>query len=162
MYTPFKSDLINNIDRMRISGTGSSVTLSQTKSFKKLKSNVPKQSEHTAEHPVMRKKEDVWLSTMTKTPIPTKMSKNKWQHKNATKNSITQRLQTDLGRLVWVTRTAQLVWLTGLRTQPSQSPQQPCYQKDTHLKFVNRPFYIDNRQTVTSSGELIKIDIQTA
>ena len=45
----FKSDLINNMDHMRISGTQpSSVILSQTMKFKKLKSdylNVPKQAE---------------------------------------------------------------------------------------------------------------------
>ena len=45
----FKSDLINNMDHMRISGTKpSSVILSQTLKFKKLKSDyskVPKQAE---------------------------------------------------------------------------------------------------------------------
>ena len=39
----FKSDLINNMDHMRISGTEpSSVILSQTMKFKKLKSYDPK------------------------------------------------------------------------------------------------------------------------
>ena len=43
MYTPFKSDFINKMDHMRISGTEpSSVILSQTKLFQKLKSDVPK------------------------------------------------------------------------------------------------------------------------
>ena len=43
MYTTFKSDLINNMNHMHISGTEpSSVILSQTKWFKKLKSDVPK------------------------------------------------------------------------------------------------------------------------
>ena len=37
MYTPFKIDLINDMDHMRISGTEpSSVILSQRKLFKKL------------------------------------------------------------------------------------------------------------------------------
>ena len=36
----------------------------------------------------------------------------KWQHKNATKKSITQRLRTDEGRSVGVTIATQLVWLT--------------------------------------------------
>ena len=40
-----------------------------------------------------------------------KIQKATWQHKNATKTSITQRLQTDLGRPVWVTKDTQLVWL---------------------------------------------------
>ena len=43
MYKTFKSDLINNMNHMHISGTEpSSVILSQTKWFKKLKSDVPK------------------------------------------------------------------------------------------------------------------------
>ena len=42
------------------------------------------------------------------------------------KSSITQRLRTDLGRSVGVTTATQLVWLTGLRAQPSHFPQQPC------------------------------------
>ena len=61
------------------------------------------------------------------------------------KISITQRLRTDLGRSVGVTTAIQMVWLTGLLSEPSHSPQQPCDQKDTHLKFVNRPPYIDNK-----------------
>ena len=37
MYTPFLSDLMNNMDHMRISGTEpSSVIFSQTKSFKRV------------------------------------------------------------------------------------------------------------------------------
>ena len=51
MYTPFKSDLISNMDHMRISGTEpSSGILSQKKYFQKLKrdiENVPKQVELT-------------------------------------------------------------------------------------------------------------------
>ena len=48
MYTPFfKSDSINNMDHMRISGTEpSSVILSQTKSFKKLKGDAQKSAEN--------------------------------------------------------------------------------------------------------------------
>ena len=51
------------------------------------------------------------------------------------KSSITQRLRTGLGRSVGVTTTTQLLWLTGLRAQPSHFPQQPCNQKDKHLKI---------------------------
>ena len=40
-----------------------------------------------------------------------KIQKATWQHKNATKSSITQRLRTDLGRSVEVTKATQLVWL---------------------------------------------------
>ena len=45
MYTPFNSDLMNNMDHMRISGTEPSlVFLSQTKQFKNLKSDAQKVS----------------------------------------------------------------------------------------------------------------------
>ena len=51
------------------------------------------------------------------------------------KSSIKQRLRTDLGRSVGVTTATQLVLLTWFTGQPSHSPQQPCNQKDTHLKI---------------------------
>ena len=54
--------------------------------------------------------------------------------KTPPKTSITQRLRTDLGRLVLVT-TTQLVWLNRFTgSQPSHLLQKPCNQKDTHLK----------------------------
>ena len=68
--------------------------------------------------------------------------------------SITQRLRTDLGRPVGVTTSIQLVWLTGLQAEPSHSPQQPCNQKDTHVKFIIEVYwercslyyrYVDNK-----------------
>ena len=58
-------------------------------------------------------KKEIWLSTMTKKPIPTENSKTKGLHKNATKTSITQRLRTDLGRSVGETTVIKLVWFTG-------------------------------------------------
>ena len=62
------------------------------------------------------KKEEIWLSPMTKAPTPTEMSKGQSDNtNNATKSSIKQRLRTDLGRSVGVTTATQLVWLTGLR-----------------------------------------------
>ena len=42
------------------------------------------------------------------------------------KSSITQRLRTNLGRSVGGLTATQLVWLTGLRAQPSHSPKQQC------------------------------------
>ena len=85
------------------------------------------------------KKEEIWLSPMTKAPTPAKISKgqsdNTQKRKKRHKNSITQRLRTDLGRSIGVTTATQLVWLTGLQTQPSHFPQQPCNQKDTNLKI---------------------------
>ena len=62
------------------------------------------------------KKEEIWLSPMTKAPTPTEMSKGQSDNtNNATKSSIKQRLRTDLGRSVGVTKATQLEWLTGLR-----------------------------------------------
>ena len=39
------------------------------------------------------------------------------------------------GKMEGVTTVIQLVWLTCVRAQPSHSPQQPCNQKNTHLKI---------------------------
>ena len=63
-----------------------------------------------------KKKEEVWPSPMTKAPTPTEMSKGQVTTQTTPqKSSIKQRLRTDLGRLVGVTKATQLVWLTGLR-----------------------------------------------
>ena len=73
---------------------------------------------------------------MTKAPAPTEMSKGQSDNtNNATKSSIKQQLRTDLGRSVGVTTATQLVWLTWFTGPPSHSLQQPCNQKDTHLKI---------------------------
>ena len=75
--------------------------------------------------------------TLTKTPLPTENSKINGQHNNATKTSITKRLRTDLGWSVGITTAIQLMllnWFTGTCTQPSNLPQKPCNQKNTHLK----------------------------
>ena len=53
---------------------------------------------------------------MTKAPTPTEMSKGQVTTQTTPqKSSIKQRLRTDLGRSVGVTKATQLVWLTGLR-----------------------------------------------
>ena len=53
---------------------------------------------------------------MTKAPTPTDMSKGQVTSQTTPqKSSIKQRLRTDLGRSVGVTKATQLVWLTGLR-----------------------------------------------
>ena len=66
------------------------------------------------------KKKEIWLSHMTKTPIPTEIQKQIDNTKTPSKTSITQRLRTDLGRSVGVTTTIQLVWLNRFTgTQPS-------------------------------------------
>ena len=51
---------------------------------------------------------------MTKAPTPTEMSKGQSDTNNATKSSIKQQLQTDLGRSVGVTTAIQLVWLISI------------------------------------------------
>ena len=59
------------------------------------------------------KKEEIWLSPMTKAPTSTEMSKGQSDStNNATKSSIKQQLRTDLGRSVGVTTATQLVWFT--------------------------------------------------
>ena len=67
-----------------------------------------------------REKKEFWLCPMTKYLIPTENSKINGQHKTPPTTSITQRLQTDLGRSVGVTTVIQLVWLNRFTgTQPS-------------------------------------------
>ena len=73
---------------------------------------------------------------MTKAPTPTEMSKRQSDNtNNATKSSIKQQLRTDLGRSFGVTAATKLVWLTWFTGPSFHSPQQPCDQKDTHLKI---------------------------
>ena len=86
------------------------------------------------------KKEEIWPSHMTKALHQHKYQKGtkkaKWQHKQRHKKSlIKQQLRTDLGRSVGVTTVTQLVWLTWFTGPPSHSPQQPCNQKELHLKI---------------------------
>ena len=95
---------------------------------------------------------------MTKAPTPTEMSKGQSDNtNNATKNSIKQRLRTDLGRSVGVTTATQLVWLTGLRAHLPTNRNSRLIKRTHVLKFVNKPPYIDNKPTATPSGEVIKI-----
>ena len=79
------------------------------------------------------KKEEIWLSPVTKAPTPTEKSKKQRDNiKNATKTFITQRLRTDLGRSVEVIAVTPLAWLNRFTSaQPSHLSQQPCNQKDT-------------------------------
>ena len=59
---------------------------------------------------------------MTNVPLITEMSKEQRDNtKTSPKSSISQRLQTDVGRSAEVTTATQLVWLTDLRAQPSHS-----------------------------------------
>ena len=84
----------------------------------------------------IEKKEEIWLSPVTKPPTPTEQSKKQRDNiKTPPKTLITQLLPTDLGRSVGVTAVTQLVRLDRFTSvQPSHLPQQPCNQMDTHLK----------------------------
>ena len=53
---------------------------------------------------IEEKREEIWLSPMTKAPSPTEKSKKHCESKTTpSKTSITQQLRTDLGRSVGVT-----------------------------------------------------------
>ena len=67
------------------------------------------------------KKEEIWLSPVTKTLTPTEQSKKQRDNiKTPPKTLITQLLRTDLGRSVGVTAVTQLVWLNRFTSaQPS-------------------------------------------
>ena len=72
--------------------------------------------------PIQEKKEEIWLSPMTKAPTPTVKSKMQYDNTKAPpKTSITQGLRTNLGRSVRVTLATQLVqWLNPFAgSQPS-------------------------------------------
>ena len=79
----------------------------------------------------MRKKRN--LTPMTKAPIPTEFKCQKGNMKTQRSPKKFDYTATDLGRSDEVTRVTELVWLTGLRAQPSHFPQQSCNQKDTNL-----------------------------
>ena len=67
------------------------------------------------------KKEDIWLSHMTKAPKPTEKSRKQSDNTSTPPKTLTtKRLRTDLGRSVWVTIATQLVWLNRFTgSQPS-------------------------------------------
>ena len=48
-----------------------------------------------------------------------------------------------------------------LTSQTFPLPATAVQSKGAHLKFVNKPPYIDNKPTATPSGEVIEIDTQT-
>ena len=59
------------------------------------------------------KKEEIWLSPMTKAPTPTEMSKGQSDNTNNATKKIKQRFRTDLEWSVGITTATQLVWFTG-------------------------------------------------
>ena len=72
---------------------------------------------------VYERKEEIWLSLVTKAPTATESQKGKMTTQiTPQKSSITQRLRTDLGRSVEVTTATQLVWLTWFTGQTFPLP----------------------------------------
>ena len=91
---------------------------------------------------------------MTKVPTPADISKGQSDNTNNATKKFDYTAAVDRLRTVsWKSMATQLVWLTGLRTQPSHSPQQSCNQKDTHLKILNKPPCIDNNISKENRNE---------
>ena len=62
------------------------------------------------------------------------VKRGKWQHKQRHKKFDYTAVSDRLGMVSWSNYGHPTGVVTGLRAQPSYSPQQPCNQKDTHLK----------------------------
>ena len=86
--------------------------------------------------PPQEKKEDIWLMSYDKNSYTSRNVKRaKRQHKQCHKKVRLHSGCGQTGRSVGVITATQLALLTGLRVQPSHFSQQPCNQKDTHLKI---------------------------
>ena len=102
------------------------------------------------------KKEEIWLSPMTKAPTPTEMSKGLSENtNNVTKKceytAVADRLRTvSWSNYSHPTGVVNLVYGPNLPT-----PRNSRVIKRTHI-------YIDNKPTATPSGEVIKIDTRKA
>ena len=108
--------------------------------------------------PDEEKKKQIWLSPITKTPIPTENSENNGQHKTPPKTSITQPLRTDFWRSVGITTDIQLVWLNRFTVPNIPTNRKSRLIKRTHIqKFVNNPPYVDWGPTSNQNGEVIKM-----
>ena len=59
----------------------------------------------------------------------------KWKHKQRHKKFDHTAVADRLGTVSWSNYDHPTGVVTGLRAQPSNSPQQSCNQKDTHLKI---------------------------
>ena len=70
-----------------------------------------------------------------------------------------QRLRIDLRQSLEAATATKMVWLIGLLTLPSNSPQHPCNQNDTHSKSANN-LYRNRGPTANQSGSVIKISTQ--
>ena len=99
---------------------------------------------------------------MTKAPTRTKMSKGQSDNTNNAAKKFDYTAIADRLRIVsWSNYCHPTGVVNRFTDPPSHSPQQLCNQKETHLKFVNKPPYIDNKPTATPSGGVIKINTQT-
>ena len=100
---------------------------------------------------------------MTKAPTPTETSKGQSDNTNtATKmfdyTAITDRIRT----VSWSNFSHPTGAVNRFRAH-LLTPRNSRVIKRTHiLKFVNNPPYIDKKPTATPSGEVIKINTQTA
>ena len=80
---------------------------------------------------IKKKGADLIQSYNTSPYINRNVEMAKWQH-NATKSSIKQRLRTDLGRSVGVTKAFELVWFTGF-TGPTHRNSCVIQDKNMHI-----------------------------
>ena len=86
--------------------------------------------------PYEDKKEEIWPSPMTKAPIPTEMSKGQSDNtNNATKKFDLTAIADRLRTVSWSNYSHSTGLVNRFTGPPSHSPQQPCNQKDTHLKI---------------------------
>ena len=85
------------------------------------------------------KTEEVWLNPVTNAPYTYKIFKKaKWQHKNAAKKSITQRLHTDLWQSVGETAASQPVWLIGSRMPKLPTTRNSCNIRRLTILLLKR------------------------
>ena len=94
----------------------------------------------------LEKKGEIWLSLMTKAPIPTeKYKKTTWQHKNATKNfdytMVTDRLRTvswsnDIDPILPTSRKSHVIKRTPIQKFVNNSPYK---DKDEQSTKAERP-----------------------
>ena len=110
--------------------------------------------------PKLERKEEIWLSPMTKAPTPTeKPKKQRDNTQTPQKTSITQRLQTDLRRSAGVRIATQQVWLNRLMGyQPSHLPQPLCNRRHEHGGIVLQLAEI-SICIVSKENDIIKKDI---
>ena len=81
------------------------------------------------------KKEEIWLSPMTKAPTATEMSKGQNDNtNNATKKFDKTAIADRLRTVSWSNYSHLTAVVNRFTDPPSHSPQQPCNQKDIHLK----------------------------